>query len=411
MATARSLPGRAITAMGEQQPQPHLPDFRANPLDQLPLDILVLLRDCLDPVEHGSLSLTSKALYESASPSITKLSFFSPGRRQLLRLLERDSPELLFCTGSNRLYSWNFPRRIHHRQVLCGAADFCDQLGVSDEDWSAVHDRHMGMSSEHPFPDRSQPDQPPGDVHRPLVLTTELRDLILRYEEHKDSRCRFPIQLLDHVRLPRDWRFKMNLHLPRDVKIAACIVNGSLIIRCERRFDVDRLNMFMPWQRNIHVTNATFCSHQENSLNQAVRCAILHGHKTKVATHCKSMIHCAWCKSDWLITVADAKDLWDPPTESRIQVWITTWHDCGRRSDPATTSSGYRPSHPSPHSISPLILKRPQEDSPWTSGTTTIAMLLVGAIPTCRIVSFLKPSHQARQRGQDSRSNSHRLRP
>ena len=338
--------GRSIKAAPEDDTQPiqfHL--FARNPFDQLPLDILVYLQSFLDPISRASLALTTRALYQHAR---IPLLFGPDNRRALMHLLERDFPELLFCRGCRRLYRWR------KRTWTANYAHWCVQSWHQNvtfcdgEDWYKTSPAARERRND-PYTGKLNPivdtffgtplaalvGQRSPREHTPYSVTPEIRDLILRYERHRDLGFGLPIQVLDHscqpikhLRSPSWQPFA-----PIDLKIAACVFGSSLLLRCERRYDIVYPESRKQWAIKICQVEPAFCRHQRVFLPRYIECIMSHGEASSAT--CQSMIHCNTCRTDWLITFgpADGDDRHFRQAGFLHNLWLTGWHNCGTRGE------------------------------------------------------------------------------
>lgn len=186
-------------------------------------------------------------------------------------------------------------------------------------------------------------------------ISPEIRDLVLPYEGRKNLRFGLPLQVLYHFCLPSTTPIVpgrstlLATPSPDHLKIALCIAQGALLLRCEHRYRlVYRQNR---WSFSIHSVNVSaFCPHLYDDLQKTIRSILRR--KTSVKSpdsyaksatrpcSCCSMMHCRTCMTDCLVTIAALNQPDNTCHSKTYDLWITSWHDCGRRGEPATVRNG-----------------------------------------------------------------------
>ena len=293
---------------------------------RLPNELLGHIGAHMNPLSKTTLALTC---HEFRSQIGLRHRLLPDVRRDLLRLLEKDSSELLYCERCKRLFNWLDQTNRAGFQIRCSCT-YLNPLGTTS--YSRV--RYWLAD---------------GSV---LIMSDEVRNLVLRTAMYTHQRYGITPSMLAYSwerDQTEEWPiWGQRLQYPHALKRQFLIINNALFLRCKRRWDV-----IMRTDDNntphtlgyLHPTlGASFtqpelliglCQEEARTVRQAINCALSHRlpdvpQLPTCGGLCRSMFACGRCETDILITTILPK----PCREgNKVQIFVTSWQNFGKRGD------------------------------------------------------------------------------
>ena len=319
-------------------------------LERLPTEVILIILDFCSPETGIALSLTSKRLYgQFFAHTVRNHALKTHVKLRLLRLLEKDLPQLFTCSTCVRLYHWE------------RCALLLDSYGCPLRQWSSRKPEHT---------DRARLG---GGYRRPDYLNTELRDLIIR-ASRRGPLFGPPVECLANDFIAdRGNGFKSyKTFVPR-------VVENSLMLWTTVAIKI-HLDANLHHQTRC-LQNCT-CSHTGTRMSTIIKCALSHlsdeqrlveqGTEANISTpKCLQLLKCKCCATDIQIEVLCQG-------ERAIGLQIHSWRDFGNAETGTETLQGAH-----------FARDKPQKRSIWNADRPLHEFFEPDYRPVQRKVSFM----------------------